>query len=478
MLEFLNKSVAGANICSAVESETTQKNEVSPKNHRSRAITRLLVLFFLLLLSGTSICLFGQELIAKKNPNGKWGFVDINGIVVIPFKYDRVRDFKEGIAAVKHNGNWGCIDITSALVVPMVYLYAIDAIDAIDDAKRKRKTEALEPEKTKQEMIPFNSFAQNYMVQEMNKWLQKGEFEKTADWELRISDNNRKAQSAKLLKKAEQLYIHIAEYSNNLSIGNISLGAYDADNEMFLITSSIYGSFWVPVPVNEAPNFKDNWKRLIKPKYGIVNDQIALVGFIREPIEVAVVNNNATEQKENQTPVKSSSAQPEVAVNTPITNNNNVVFTRKGEVGIGLSSSIYANKEISMFGFCGKLQVGIANSVRLEGAFTYHLKTIELLMLSMWDVKLNMQTIVTKGDTFILYPLIGLGVSGMGVKVPTLGGVKDKDGPFFSMNFGAGFDVKLSKRLFFNLEPKYMLLVADGATGHGFVGSLGFIFKF
>ena len=36
MLEFLNKPVAGASSCSAMEAETIQKNAVSPKNQRSR----------------------------------------------------------------------------------------------------------------------------------------------------------------------------------------------------------------------------------------------------------------------------------------------------------------------------------------------------------------------------------------------------------------------------------------------------------
>ena len=176
------------------------------------------------------------------------------------------------------------------------------------------KNRTQEQERTEQGIVSFSFFAQNYMVQAMNKWLQKGEFEKTANWELRISDNNRKAKASELLKEAERMYIYIAEYNNNLPVGNTSIGEYDADNERFLIRHSIYGDFFVPVPINEAAKFKENWKRLIKPKYEIVNDQIAIVGFIIEPIDIAVVNNNVTEQKENQNQSKPNATQTEVTV--------------------------------------------------------------------------------------------------------------------------------------------------------------------
>jgi len=70
-----------------------------------------------------------------------------------------------------------------------------------------------------------------------------------------------------------------------------------------------------------------------------------------------------------------------------------------------------------------------------------------------------------------------IGLSGVGMKIPTLE-IKEKDGPFFGMNFGAGFDVKLSKKLFLNVEPKYVLSFINGTTGHGFTASAGFVIKF
>ena len=470
MITFKSTQAAGAN-CSAMEQRPFQKrNEF--KNLYDRAIKRVLTFFVLLLIYGANICVFGQGAIPK---------------------YDKVREFQGGITAVQLNGYWGCIDNTGTLIVPIIHLWANDAVD---DVKRRRaeisdaeKMAALEREKTEQKggvtfvfkeqtIIPFSYFLQDYVVQEMNKWLQKGEFEKTADWELRISDNNRKAKTDELLKEAEHTYI--AKYGKNLPIGSMTLGEYDADNERFLIRNNIHGDFFVPVPINDAPNFKNNWERLIRPQYAIINDQIAVAGFNFVPIGavgVAVANNNVSEQKENQPQTKYNPVQPEVAANIPKTNNNNNASTQKGKISIGLSPSIYMGGDIFLFGLCGKFQVGIANPIRLEGSFEYHFpKTIEsYVKLSMWDVNLNMHPIFTKDDRFLLYSLIGLRISGIKASAP---GVSGKNDPFFGLNFGAGFDVKLSKKLFFNLESKYMLSFIEGKAGHGFSVSAGFIVRF
>ena len=163
----------------------------------------------------------------------------------------------------------------------------------------------------------------------------------------------------------------------------------------------------------------------------------------------------------------------------PAKDKNSSVPNRPGQVSIGVSPAIYLEKGLFLFGFCGKIRVGVAKPIRLEGSFTYFLpKNIKVYGInnktSMWDVSLNMQTIVTKSDKFLLYPLIGVNVSGM--KVKALG--KSESNTLFGMNFGAGFDVKLSKIVFFNVEPKYILSFQKGSALHGFTTSAGLIFRF
>ncbi len=47
---------------------------------------------------------------AAVRQNGKWGFINTNGTVVVPFDYDEVTRFSEGVAAVKAQGVWQYIN--------------------------------------------------------------------------------------------------------------------------------------------------------------------------------------------------------------------------------------------------------------------------------------------------------------------------------------------------------------------------------
>lgn len=57
---------------------------------------------------------------------GKWGFIDFTGKEVIALKYDDVKDFSEGKAAVKLRGRWGYIDKNGNELTPFQYAEAGD----------------------------------------------------------------------------------------------------------------------------------------------------------------------------------------------------------------------------------------------------------------------------------------------------------------------------------------------------------------
>lgn len=76
-----------------------------------------------------------QSLILKQH-NEKYGYVDSNGNVVIPYKYDGAKDFSEGLAAVRNityidgaevisviddEVDWGFIDEKGKVVIPFKY---------------------------------------------------------------------------------------------------------------------------------------------------------------------------------------------------------------------------------------------------------------------------------------------------------------------------------------------------------------------
>ena len=68
---------------------------------------------------------------AGVDPNGdnKFGFIDENGIMVIEPLFNRVGDFKNGMARVKEDapeGKWGFIDNTGSLVIQFLFDEAED----------------------------------------------------------------------------------------------------------------------------------------------------------------------------------------------------------------------------------------------------------------------------------------------------------------------------------------------------------------
>jgi hypothetical protein len=58
--------------------------------------------------------------------NGKWGFIDAKGRIVIRPTFEQVSYFSEGLAAVKMNGQYGFIDKTGKMVITPRFRYAFD----------------------------------------------------------------------------------------------------------------------------------------------------------------------------------------------------------------------------------------------------------------------------------------------------------------------------------------------------------------
>ena len=127
----------------------------------------------------------------------------------------------------------------------------------------------------KNRKILYSYFSKNYVESRINDWQKKGEFESTFDWQKRVNENTRQAKVVELLKDTEAAFI--AERSKSFNMGSMTLDAYDADNQTYLIKNSEHSNWLVPVPIGEAPTFKNNWESVKKtPKYAVVDDQLAI----------------------------------------------------------------------------------------------------------------------------------------------------------------------------------------------------------
>lgn len=59
--------------------------------------------------------------LAAVSKNGKYGYINKNGEVVIPYSYDRGYDFLDGMAKVEKNGKIGYIDKRGKICIPIEY---------------------------------------------------------------------------------------------------------------------------------------------------------------------------------------------------------------------------------------------------------------------------------------------------------------------------------------------------------------------
>lgn len=96
-------------------------------------------------------CLF--EGLAGVEKDGKRGYVNKSGKIVIPVQYEQSSGFYEGLAAVKKQDKWGYIDKTGKVVIDFQYEYFNDFSDGLVSVKKNGKWGYLN--KTGKVVIPF-----------------------------------------------------------------------------------------------------------------------------------------------------------------------------------------------------------------------------------------------------------------------------------------------------------------------------------
>ena len=67
-----------------------------------------------------------EGLIAAKYKN-KWGYVNFNGDIIIPFQYKMAYDFHDGIAMVEYNNRIGYINKSSEWVIQPILRYGTNS---------------------------------------------------------------------------------------------------------------------------------------------------------------------------------------------------------------------------------------------------------------------------------------------------------------------------------------------------------------
>jgi hypothetical protein len=64
---------------------------------------------------------YSDDGLARVSKDGKWGYVDFEGNEVIALKFDSVDPMKNGLARIKQEGKWGWIDKTGKVIIEAKY---------------------------------------------------------------------------------------------------------------------------------------------------------------------------------------------------------------------------------------------------------------------------------------------------------------------------------------------------------------------
>jgi len=106
------------------------------------------------------------------------------------------------------------------------------------------------------------AYIKSKVEQRMEKWLQKGENESLKEYEIRVSEENKR----NMRKRFET--VAIAEYKilfiNNTNWREMRIASYDNDKQAFLILATEYDNFMMPVLRTEAREFEAEFQKLKK----------------------------------------------------------------------------------------------------------------------------------------------------------------------------------------------------------------------
>jgi tetratricopeptide (TPR) repeat protein len=130
-----------------------------------------------------------------------------------------------------------------------------------ESAEELRNKIKNENEKSK-ERASFSYFSMNYVAKELSKWEEKGQYEKTEDWKVRVNKKTREQKIDELTYEAIDVYGGqiMKEISCSVGLGDYICakyrnGKYDADKEIYSLTITGLGTFPFKMPADTAQAF-------------------------------------------------------------------------------------------------------------------------------------------------------------------------------------------------------------------------------
>lgn len=229
-----------------------------------------------------------------------WGLYDISLEQLFPIKYQLIVPYGTWVLIRDWNGKDTSLshqNIRNMMQQKAESKTREEAIKRQQAEEMQRiESERKAREKKEAELASFTTYAQNYVQPKIEAWQHKGEYEKTEAYRKRVTGGNRQNKIDSLTTEAEHLFINEHAALNPLQNLHIS-GNYDADNEVYKLECTKFGTMLVNVPIADAPSFKNNFAniQMRNAKYFIENDKIALrsVDFYNPQTQRTYSYNNA-----------------------------------------------------------------------------------------------------------------------------------------------------------------------------------------
>ena len=230
-----------------------------------------------------------SEGLAVVGDNGKYGYINHIGSIMIPLIYKDANHFSEGLASVKQGNAWGYADKTGQLAIETEFEYAGNFENGLAVVRKDGRYGLIDTHGDwviQPKYRDLNEVGKTISLEEelvtlirirMNGWQRKGEFEKSAAYMDRVTEENRLAQ----LKLQSQVATN--ELANKyIDLDLAELGMYNADAEIFTLYIPGMLPSLIPVPIDEAMWFKANWERaeIIYPQFGLINEKFMLLKHV------------------------------------------------------------------------------------------------------------------------------------------------------------------------------------------------------
>ena len=183
-------------------------------------------------------------------------------------------DPQQYVEAIKYLKEY--MDVTDVSQHPRVLAYLKEAEHLAAQMQRSKTTF----QDVRKGVPDFDIFARESIIQGMEKWKQKDPYETVAEYKDRVNEKTARAKQQELQHVLMDEYIQ--RFAHKMSVSDMQLKPYDADNQSFLIGCP-YGDIVLIVPRtdNEARDFAESWSdiKVYNQNFVIADKKLALAGL-------------------------------------------------------------------------------------------------------------------------------------------------------------------------------------------------------